>query len=257
MRGWIVLLSVFLVFAGCGDDQDTTVIPPAESPTSGLVYGTVVDSGSQQPVPGVTLTLGEMQIITADDGAFAFEEVAFSDALALQAEAEGYELFLHEFSLEATQLQIGIELLAESNSLDELQTLLDNLQRDIESDDPQNIPAIESYFAEDYSVPMDDPATAFAIQFAPIPMNTEDIEPSMTELFETYDKIVFDFQDRQFDSPTATTGQVLLVLHLHTERGPRPDKTDLDVRCELRFRRDQEQWLITYWRLIELAQQEG
>ncbi len=255
LQAVICSICLILLLSACGDEKIIYDPPPQES-TNGLVYGTVTDVETHQPIGGVIVTLNDVQVITEVEGKFSFQEVPFADALQLQVEIAGYEPLTKEFDFHTSQLEISVELQALADPLEQLEAFLDSLQAVVEADDLANIPDIQGFFAEEYTVPLDDPATFFAIQLAPIPENFEDIEPSMTELFQEYDNITFAFQERQFGIPNATTAQVMLVLHIHTERGPRPDKTDLNVRCELRFRNDGERWLITFWRLIELEQQQ-
>lgn len=254
MNKLFACLIALAFLTACGEEpiQEQTL----SEPTAGLVYGVVVDSDTGRPIPGATVSLNGTPQTTDAEGRFNFPETPFGESLQLRAEVEGYEPFVREFDLDKPLLEIQVELQAKADPLDELQALLDELQAQVEADDPANIPMIQQFFSKDYAVPLDDPATAFAIQFAPIPVDYDDVEPSMTELFEEYNNIAFVFKDRVFDIPNATQAQAMLTLHIHTERGPRPDKSDIDVRCELRFRREEDRWVIIYWRLIELAQQQ-
>ncbi len=253
----IRLISIFclaLLFVSCGEEQASEILPP--EPTSGLVYGIVTDAETGRPIEGVLLKLNDLEATTNAEGKYAFQDVPFGEDIEIRAEREGYETLVHHFSLDITQLEIPLTLTPLADPLEELQTFLDRLQELIEADDVANIPDIKAAFAEDYRA-SDDPATQFGIRVAPIPANYDDVEPSMTTLFEEYDNIAFAFQDRQFDIPNATEASVILWLHIHTEHGPRPDKNDFDVQCELRFHKVDDQWQVTFWRLIELKQQQG
>ena len=248
----LLLLLMACIFA-CGETEDP-IEPEPEKPVVlefGTLSGTVTDAGTGNPIPRATVQVLGSSVETGVEGDYTFQGVVYSDAHTLIVEDPDYKPYSQPFALNQARLVLDVALTPLKDPAVEIQEFFDNFSDLLESLDMENIEAIQTLFSETY-VAADDPATLFGVASGIIPENYEDVIPAMTQLFEEYVFLEFIFKDIEIDVTHARKMAVTLRLDVNAEKGELRDPRELKAHCKFEFRREESDWKIIYWQLIEL-----
>jgi hypothetical protein len=223
----------------------------AEEPKFGAVSGIITYAGTANPIPGVVVNLLNQTVETGVDGRYVFTQIAYSDALNLTVNAPDYEPQTRTFALQIDRLFLDIALTPLTNPVAEIQQFFDTFSALVESRDMNNLKAIQAHFSEAY-LAADDPVTRFGLATGVIPANFEKVIPSITALFEKYNRIKFEFHDIQMNVIHARKASTRLTLDVLTEKGPRPDRNNVTIECQIDFRKEDSDWKATFWQLFKV-----
>ena len=221
------------------------------TPIMGTVSGRVKDAQTKNPIPGSVVRLGGKEVNTEADGGFTFFEIPYVAELELVVLDPDYQTYTHKFILERERLVLPISLTPLHDPTDELNAFLENLSDLLESLDFENIPKIQSLFSESY-VASDDPVTTFGVASGVIPPNYESVVPTFTNVFEIYSQLHFLFKDREMDITHARKAAIELLLEVDSVNAEDNGMRHLEAKCVFEFRREESDWKIVYWELLNL-----
>ena len=221
------------------------------SPLTGTVSGSVRDANTNKPLPGAVVTLLGTEVKTEVDGIFTFFEIPYIEEHELTVKDPLYQTYTHSFTLEKERLVLTIELIPQNDSEAELNALLENFSDLIESLDFENLPAIQSLFSETYAA-SNDPVTLLGILSGDVPINYDEILPTFTNVFKTYSWLQFAFKDRNWDITHARKASIELLLDVDSERVDDKALRQIEAKCIFEFRREETDWKIVYWQLLNL-----
>ena len=251
----ILFLLIVICISACGKaEKPLEPEPEPEKPVVleyGTVSGTVTDAGTGNPIPGAIVKLLGVSVGTGVEGVYSFQGVVYSDTHTLIVEDVDYKPNNQPFVLNQGRLVLDVALTPLKDPAVEAQEFFDNFSDLLESLDMENIEAIQALFSETY-VAADDAATLFGVASGIIPENYEDVVPAMTQLFEEYVFLEFLFKDIEIDVTHARKMAVTLRLDVNAEKGEQRDPRELKAQCKFEFRREDSDWKIIYWQLIEL-----
>ena len=250
LRFFIILSWTIALFA-CGEDEPAPPVKQEKEPQFGAVSGTITDAKTGNPIPGADVRLLDQTVETGADGKYTFTQIAYSEALSLAVNAPDYAPQTLTFAFNVERLVQDIALIPLTNPEAEIRQFFDTLSALLESRDMKNLEAIQAHFAEDYWA-SDDPITRFGLATGVIPANFENVIPSIKALFEKYDVIQFKFHNIQVNVTHARKASTRLNLDIHSEKGPRPDKNDVGVECQIDFRKEGAEWKATFWQLFKV-----
>ena len=236
---------------GCGEDSPpvTDIVQPTAEPQFGAVSGIVTDAKTGNPIPGVSVTLLDQTTETEADGRYVFTQVAYAEGLSLTVTAADYEPKTQGFSLNVERLTLNVAITPLTDPGAEITEFFDTLSALIESQDMDNLDAIQSHFSPDYLASAD-PVTDFGVGTGVIPASFEKVIPAMSKLFEEFDGIQFQFNDIQIDVTHAQRASSRVNLNIITEQGPRPDRTEIVAECRIDFRKEETEWKAIFWQLF-------
>jgi hypothetical protein len=245
-----ILHSAFYI-TGCGEDAtDTDDSPqPIDELQFGAVDGIITDARTGNPIPWATASLLSQTVQVEVDGRYVFTQIGYANALELTVAAEDYEPQTQTFALNVARLALNIALTPLTDPQAEIQEFLDALSELIESQDANNMEAIQAHFSETY-VAADDPVTRFGLATGVIPANFKGVIPSVAKLFEEFDAIQFRFNEVQVSVKHTRQASARLNLEVITEKGPRPDRKEVVAECQIDFRKEQDGWKAIFWRLF-------
>ncbi len=250
----LFLLLLTCIFA-CGTTEDPLEPKPEpEEPVVlqyGTVSGTVTDAGTGNPIPGSMVILMGLSVETGVDGVYTFQDLLYSDTYNLIVRDPDYEYHGQSFVLDQQRLVVDIALTPLKDPVLEMQEFFENFSDLLESVDVENIEAIENLFSETY-VAADDDATLFGVASGIIPENYADVNPAMTQLFSEYTFLEFLFKDMEMDVTHARKAAVTLRLDVNARKGEEEDLREIKASCNFEFRREERDWKIVYWQLLEI-----
>ena len=223
----------------------------ALTPITGTVSGTVKDALTKNPIPGSVVRLFGKEENTEADGGFTFFDIPYGTELELAVLDPDYQTFTHKFILDKERFVLPISITPLHDPTDELNAFLENLSDLLESLDFENIPKIESLFSESY-VASDDPVTKFGIASGVIPANYESVVATFTNVFERYSQLQFVFKDREMEITHARKAAIELLLEVDSENAEDKAMRHLEAKCVFEFRREDSDWKIVYWELLNL-----
>lgn len=221
------------------------------TPLMGTVSGTVKDAVTKNPIPGSVVRLGGKEVNTEADGGYTLIDVPYIGEHEITVLDPDYKTFSHKFILDRKRLVLPISLTPLHDPTDELNAFLENLSDLLESLDFDNIPKIQSLFSESY-VASDNPVTQFGIASGVIPPNYESVVPTFTNVFEEYSQLHFMFKDREMNITHARKASIELLLEVDSENADDKAIRHLEAKCVFEFRREESDWKIVYWELLNL-----
>lgn len=250
------LLSLAIACFACSDNSPAPSVQEPEEPQPekiqfGAVSGIITDASTGNPIPRAMATFLDQTVEVGPDGRYVFTEIPYSEGLNLTVKATDYETQMQTFSLNVPHLVLSIPLKPATDPEAEIQQFLETLSALIESMAAKNLEAIQSHFSEVY-VASADPVTRFGLATGVIPANFEQVIPSITKLFETFDAIQFQFQGIQVDITHSRKASARLNLNVISEKGPRPDRQEITAECEIHFRKEEPDWKATFWQLFKV-----
>ena len=248
----LLLLSVTCIFA-CTETQDPIETQSQEPVVFeyGTISGTVTDAGTGNPIPGVTVTLLGQSLNTGLDGVYTFQNILYGDAYDLLVEDTDYKPHRQSFPFKQQRLTLNVALAPLNDPVLEIEGLFGRFADLLESVDPENIEAIQTFFSETY-LAADDDATLFGVASGIIPANYEDVVPAITQLFEEYVFLEFRFKDMEMDITHARKAAVTLRLDVDARKGVEEGLREIKASCTFEFRREGRDWKVVYWQLLEI-----
>ena len=232
-------------------NQEKVTINVTLTQLMGTVSGTVKDAQTKNPIPGSVVRLLGKEVNTEADGGYTFFDIPYIEEHEITVLDPDYKPFTHKFILDRARLVLPISLTPLHDPTDELNAFLENLSDLLESLDFENIPKIQSLFSESY-VASDDDVTMFGIASGVIPPNYESVEPTFTNVFETYSQLHFVFKDREMDITHARKAAIELLLEVDSVKAEDQAMRHLEAKCVFDFRREDSEWKIVYWELLNL-----
>ena len=220
-------------------------------PKFGAVSGIITDGTTGHPIPGVTIRLLDRTLTTEIDGRYNFTGVPYSGALSLTITAIDYQPKTESFELRASRVGLDIPLIPSTNPEAEIIQFLEHFSALIESLDMSKLGPIQELFSESY-LAGDDPVTRLGLAAGVIPAKFDEVVPTITKVFETYDALQFQFNKIQVDVTHSRQASARLTLHIISEQGPRPDKREIIVDCQIDFRKEKSRWKIVFWQLFNI-----
>ena len=220
-------------------------------PKFGAVSGVITDATTGNPIPGVTVNLLNRTMKTDADGKYDFTQVGYSKALSLTITDIDYQPKIQDFELRTERFALNVPLVPLTNPEAEIRQFMNVFSALLESMDMGKLGAIQGLFSETY-LAGSDPVTLFGLATGVIPATFEGVIPSITKLFEEYDVLQFRFRNIQVDVIHAREASARLTLNLISEKGPRPDRKEIIVECQMDFRKENSVWKIVFWQLFKI-----
>ena len=110
---------------------------------------------------------------------------------------------------------------------------------------------IQGLFSETY-LASDDPVTLIGLAAGVIPATFGEVIPTITAVFEKYNALQFQFNKIQVEVTNSRQASARLTLHIISEQGPRPDRKEMIVDCQMDFRKEDSGWKIVFWQLFNI-----
>ncbi len=220
-------------------------------PKFGVVSGVITDATTGNPIPGVTVNLLGVTMKTEGDGKYDFTQVVYSEAHSLIIADIDYQPKKQSFELRADRVALNIPLVPLTNPEAELRQFLDVFSALLESVDMGKLGAIQGLFSETY-LAGDDPITLFGLATGVIPATFDGVIPAITKLFEDFDALQFRFRNIRVDVTHSREASARFTLDIITEKGPRPDKQETIIECQMDFRKENSVWKIVFWQLFKV-----
>ena len=226
------------------------------TPKFGAVSGVITDSKTGNPIPGATVNLLDRTMMTEMDGRYNFTGVPYSEALSLTITAIDYQPKTEKFELRSGRVGLNIALVTSTNPETEIPQFLERFSALIESLDLGKLDTIQELFSETY-LAGDDPITLLGLATGVIPATFDEVIPTITQVFEKYDVLEFQFDKIQVEVTNTRQASARLTLHIKSERGPGPDnpraeEREIIVDCQINFRKEGLVWKIVFWQLFNV-----
>ena len=220
-------------------------------PKFGAVSGVITDSATGKPIPRVTVNLLDRSMITEEDGRYNFTEVPYSENLILMITATDYQPKMEKFQFRTGRIGLNIPLVISTDPKMEIIEFLERFSALIEGLDIDQLELIQALFSEMY-LAGDDPVTLLGLATGVIPAKFDDVVPTITKVFEKYDALQFQFNKIEVDVANSRKASARLSLHIISEEGPRPNKREIIVDCQIDFHKKNSAWQIVFWQLFNV-----
>lgn len=217
----------------------------------GAVSGTITDTRTGNPVPGVSVGLLNQTVVTNSDGRYNFIRIPYSDGLHLTVKHADYQGKTHTFTLGVERLVLKFSLRPLTNTEAEIGEFLNRFSGLISSTDANNLEAIQNQFSEAYRA-ADDPITRFGVESGSIPADFNHVTPLVTALFEKYSVLEFRFHDIQVNAVHTRKISARLILDVISQKEPRLDMRRLTADCRMDFIKVESDWKIIFWQLFHV-----
>ena len=221
------------------------------APKFGAVSGIITDSATGKPIPGATINLLDRMMITEMDGRYNFTGIPYSETLSVTITAIDYQPKIERFELRTGRVGLNIALVTSTNPEMEISQFLERFSALIESLDLGKLDTIQGLFSETYMTG-DDPITLLGLATGVIPATFDEVIPTITTVFEKYDTLEFQFNKIQLEVTNSRQASARLTLHIISEQGPRPDRRELIVDCQIDFHKEDSVWKIVFWQLFNV-----
>ena len=251
----VFLLPGLIFLTGCGED---TELPedPVDQIENGDIHGVVIDMESGVPVEGASVSIGGQIALTDANGRYALQGISLSDEIEVSVTSDDYRQYETTISLVQELMLLDISLAPVDSPTDRILGVLEGLTQDITALDSDRIPSIQSYFTEDYIAandPAEDLATFVGVAAGVVPPDYQSIPDTILTIVGKYDKLEFEFADPDVEL-IEKAATVLMRFEIYAETKPQPPdvakKWELVVNGRLDLRKEDDDWKITYWRLI-------
>jgi len=254
----IFLLLSLVVCAGCGEDTELPEEPeePVDKIENGAVYGTVTDDETDDPLQGASVNIGGEVVLSDASGKYVLQGIPFADRIEVSVTADDYREYKTSISLDQEISFLDVSLVPVDSPTIRILEMLETLSAGIESLDNDALLSIQACFSEDYvaaSDPINDQATIFGVVAGVVPLDFQAIPDTLQKIVDKYDKLEFEFADPdvEFDGDMAS---VLMRFKVYAETKPtqlKPaHKWEIVVDGRLDLQKEDDDWKITYWKLI-------
>ena len=220
-------------------------------PKFGAVSGVILDGTTHNPIPGATVKLLDRTITTEANGKYNFIGVPYSENLSLMIIATDYQPKTESFELRIGRVGLNVSLTPLTNTEAEINQFLERFSALIESLDMSKLGTIQGLFSETY-LASDDPVTLIGLAAGVIPATFGEVIPTITAVFEKYNALQFQFNKIQVEVTNSRQASARLTLHIISEQGPRPDRKEMIVDCQMDFRKEDSGWKIVFWQLFNI-----
>jgi hypothetical protein len=242
----IFLPVILLAFTNCGEDSKEP-IDVSEDSEDINVYGKVTDKETGDPIEGASVSIGGEAALTDADGKYVLEGIPFSDAVDVVVTAANYRDYRD--SLPSDQRILDINLVPVDSPSARVLEVLEALSRDIEALDTGRIPDIQSRLSEDYTA-ADNEVTLVGVWAGVVPPDHDGLRETVFNIIEKYDKLVFQFADPNVEF-SGDEALVNMRFEVYAEtKPPEPKKWYIVVDGRLDLRKENDDWKITYWKLV-------
>ena len=223
----------------------------ALDPKFGAVSGVITDGTTRNPIQGATVELLDKSMTTEANGAYNFIGIPYSENLSLTVIAADYQPKTENFQLRTDRLGLNILLMPLTDPEMEIIQFLERFSALIESLDISKLGTIQELFSESY-ITSDDPVTLLGLAAGVIPAKFDEVIPTITAVFEKYDVLQFQFNKIRVEVTNSRQASARLSLHIISEHGPRPDRREMIVDCQMDFRKEDALWKIVFWQLFNI-----
>lgn len=220
-------------------------------PKFGAVSGVIIDGTTGNPIAGATVNLLGRTMITEVDGRYNFTQVPYSGALSLMITAIDYQTKTESFELRTGRVGLNLRLMPSTNPETEINQFLERFSALIESLDVGKLGTIQQLFSETY-LAGDDPVTLLGLATGVIPATFDEVTPTIIKVFEKYNALQFQFNKIRVEVTNSRQASARLTLHIISEEGPRPNKREIIVDCQIDFRKEDLVWKIVFWQLFNV-----
>ena len=244
-----LLIAACLAFAcfGCGDDSPVAPIQTPEPPSVGAVSGIISDASTGNPIPEAAVTLLNQTVKSGVNGKYIFAQIPHSENLSLTVEAVDYATQQPAFALNTTHLVFNISMVPATNPEMEIRQFLDTLAKLIGSMNGNNLESIQAHFSQSYLAGADPVTRFFGLPTSVIPANYQQVIPWITNLFDTYNTISFNFYGLDMEIVHTQKASAQLNFDVVTEKGVRSEKRMVISECKIFFRKESSHWKIIFW----------
>lgn len=241
----LLILNIFFII-GCGNDSEEKPIIVQQ----GDIFGTVVDKETGQPIEGATVQIGAKATQTDDKGKYMLKSIPTFDTLEIIVTATDYQEYKDSFSFKQELFSYDISLIPNKSPSIPIIAVLDSLSKNIEALDVSKIPDIQSLFSKDYVASNSD-ATIFGVVAGVVPANFDAIPKTIETIAGKYTRLSFKFNDRDI-KVEVDTASVLMRIEIKAQTKP-PNASDFDIEAsgKMDFKKENDDWKITFWELIE------
>ncbi|MGB9596605.1 MAG: carboxypeptidase regulatory-like domain-containing protein [Candidatus Poribacteria bacterium] len=243
---FILLIFNTIIFISCGGDSEEKQIIIEQ----GDIFGIVTDKETGQPIKGATVQIANKTAQTDDNGRYMINSIPISDKIEITVKASDYQEYKDIFSFKQELLSYNISLIPLKSPTVPINFILDSIGADITSLDAKKIPDIQANFSKSYVASNSD-ATIFGVIAGVVPANYDAIPKSIETIIDKYTKIEFKFVNRdiKIDGDNAS---VLMRIKIKAQTKP-PDAADYDIEAsgKIDFKKENDNWKITFWELIE------
>ena len=220
-------------------------------PKFGAVSGVITDGTTRNPIQGATVKLLGQSVTTEVNGRYTFTGIPYSDNLSLMIIADDYQPKMESFQLRGPRVGLNIPLMPSTDPEMEIIQFLDRFSALIESLDTSKLGTIQELFSESY-VASDDPVTLLGLATGVIPPKFDDVSQTIIVVFEKYDALQFQFKEIDVDVTNSRQASARFTLHVISEEGPRPNRREIIVDCQIDFRKEDLIWKIVFWQLFNV-----
>ena len=246
----LLILSLILACGTDEEDEPDRIVPP-EPQQFGTVSGIVTDAVTGNPLPGVQVTLSDLEVETEVDGVFVYNDILYGEEHELTVRDPLYQDYSTQIVLNEVRLVHNVALSPLNDHQAELSVLLEDLSDFLESLDMDNLPSLQSLFSESYFA-ADDEVTQIGVVSGVIPPNFEGVIPTFTSVFEQYSWLNFTYDNLVYDITNARKASVQMLMGVGSENAEDKSMRSLEGTCQFDFRREGSEWKIVYWQLMTL-----
>lgn len=242
----ILLIFCTIILIGCGSQSEEERIVIKQ----GDIFGIVTDKETGQPIKGAIIQIADRTTQTDDNGKYMIKSIPTSDKLEIIVRANNYQEYKDSFSFKQELLSYNVSLIPFESPSVPINLILDSLSANIASLDIKKIPDIHSNFSKSYVASNND-ATIFGIIAGVVPPNYDAVPKSIETIIDKYTKIEFKFVNRDIKID-GNNASVLMRIKIKAQTKP-PNASDYDIEAsgEIDFKKENGNWKITYWELIE------
>ena len=217
----------------------------------GAVSGTVTDIRTGNPIPGASVGLAGRTEVTDSDGRYNFIQIPYSEGLNLTVNHADYQGISHTFALDVQRLVLKFPMRPLTNAEAEIGEFLNRFSALIASTDANNIEAIQNLFSEIYRA-ADDPITRFGVESGSIPADYNHVIPLVTNLFQEYSLLEFQFHDIEVNVVHTREVSARLILDVISQKEPHLDMDRITANCRMDFSKAESGWKIIFWQIFHI-----
>lgn len=247
MRMCYIVLFIFLsLYIGCDKESDKG---SAITITQGNIFGVITDKETGFPIKSASIKIGNRIAKTDENGKYIIENIPFVENIEIIITAEKYKEYRSTISLNQELLFYNVSLTPVYDPSEPIIKVLDAVSKGIESLDPDKILLVQFYFTKDY-VTANDEATAFGIFAGVVPPNYDKIPETLMNIVKKYDKLEFKFSNPEVKLGLDTATVMTRFMVNAETKPPEPKKWEIVIDGKFVFRKQDNEWKISFWGLI-------
>jgi ketosteroid isomerase-like protein len=243
----LLILNIFTII-GCGSDSEEKPVIVEQ----GDIFGTVIDKETGLPIKDASVQIGGKASQTDDKGKYTIKSVPASDSLKIVVTATDYAEYNNSFSLKQELLSYDVALIPNKSPYVPIIAILDSLSKEIGSLDEKKIPDMQSHFSKDY-VAGNDAATLFGIFAGVIPPSYDEIPKTMNNICNKYTTLEFKFENPNVKIEGDTALVLARIAIKAQTKAPGPKDWDIVADGKITFKKQDNDWKMIFWGLIEFV----